>query len=596
VPRKKEGWLGLVLTAVLCLGFLYWWFRPARETWQPHSTAQLVARALGEPGLDQPLERLVIDFDLMETAILQARLGMVPEGLDTAARIADPVVQARTIRQLAQAHLSSDAKNLGTALTMTDRIADIGLRARMKEEILLQLAMLGFADVVLPEAKTPLARARLARRLAETDGQDTARTLLEDGEKALPDLPSDQASLLLTELAWTRVHLAVSDGPEQAFAAIRRLPPSSQDALWLDLFRICFGRADTAQADSALVAAQVTSPALRRKMELEALQSNIPLRPLEEVLAGLEQEMSAAPPGAPQIRLWLELADAHQRTSGPEKSGLALLAALETTKALTDPVQRATFLAELAEVFPDALLFAEAEQALTDAMEAARTVVAPEQRVPLLVIILRHAFNAGDLQAAATMAEEALALAPKIKLSPPLLLELTDFLTRLGDWPAALSLLPEEIEPSSASGSNASNPPSPSTPESGAPTAPAPPERDGMSPQSPEDSPRRFLLDALATTAAEDMIGYPSNDPPNRGEPLDRIRNRAVTDEAAAAAYLPGVPAGYPRARATLAIAKGRLLPPMGPDEGGFPGDPSGPLELLPGQEALPPLIPGADQ
>ena len=128
--KKREGWLGLLLTAVLCLGFLFWWFRPARETWEHHSTAQLVARALGEPGLDQPKERLVIDFDLMETAILQARLAMVPESLETAARIADPIVQARTIRQLAQAQLNQDAKNLGDALRMCDRIADPALRGR----------------------------------------------------------------------------------------------------------------------------------------------------------------------------------------------------------------------------------------------------------------------------------------------------------------------------------------------------------------------------------------------------------------------------------------------------------------------------------
>ena len=63
----------------------------------------------------------------------------------------------------------------------------------MKEEILLQIAMLGFADVVLPEAKTPLLRARLARRLAETDGQDTARTLLAEQE-ALPAFPGEAAA------------------------------------------------------------------------------------------------------------------------------------------------------------------------------------------------------------------------------------------------------------------------------------------------------------------------------------------------------------------------------------------------------------------
>ena len=561
-PQKREGRLGLALTSLLCLGFLYWWFRPARETWQPHSTAQLVARALAEPGLNQPLERLVIDFDLMETAILQARLAMIPESLETAARIADPLVQARAIRQLAQAQLNQDPKHLGDALTMCERIGDLALRARMKEDILLQIAMLGFADAALPEATTPLLRARLARRLAETDDQETARSLLAAEEAALPSLPTTEGAALLPELAWTRVHLAIADGPQQAFDAIRRLPAPAQDELWLDLFRVCFGRADSAAADSAAVAAQVTSPTLRRQIELESLQSNLPLREAAAILAELQQELQAAAPGPDPIHLLLLIADAHRRTSGPEAAAIPLHTALLAAQSLPDPVQRATLLAELAETLPDALLFAESKQALTEARDAARTIVAPDQRLPLLILILRHAFNTGEIKTAADLAAEALELAPKVPLAPALTQEFADFLTRLGDWPAALSLLP---------------PPPPAT----APIAPSDPL-----------SPRLLLLDAIATTAAEDAIGYDPADPPNRGEPLDRIRNRAVTDEAAAAAYLPAIPAGFARARATLALAKGRLLPPLPSTEAPLPSDLDPNPALLPGPDPAPPLLP----
>ncbi len=566
--KKREGWLGLALTALLCLGFLYWWFRPARETWQPHSTAQLVARALAEPGLDLPPQRLVIDFDLMETAILQARLAMIPESLETAARIADPLVQARAIRQLAQAQLHQDSKHLGEALTMCDRIGDHALRARMKEEILLQIAMLGFADVVMPEAKTPLLRARLARRLAETDDQEAARTLLAELEAALPTLPTAEGAALLPELAWTRVHLAIADGPQQAFEAIRRLPAPVQGELWLDLFRVCFGRGDSAAADSAAVAAQVTDPALRRQIELEALQSNIPLREASAILAELQQERQAAAPGADQIHALLQLADAHRRTSGAEAAAIPLHTALQAVQSLADPVERASLLAQLAEVLPDALLFAESKQALLDATAAARTVVAPDQRLPLLILILRHAFNTGEIKAAADLAAEALELAPKVALAPPLLQELADFLTRLGDWPAALSLLP---------------PATPTAPPGSPPSVSSPPD-------SP--SPRQLLLDAIATTAAEDAIGYDPSDPPSRGEPLDRIRNRAVADEVGAAAYLPAIPVGFLRARATLALAKGRLLPPLPASETSQPSD-LDPALLL-GQDPPVPLLPAA--
>jgi tetratricopeptide (TPR) repeat protein len=569
--KKREGWLGLLLTAVLCLGFLYWWFRPARETWEPHSTAQLVARALAEPGLDDPQERLVLDFDLMETAILQARLAMIPEALETADHIKDPIVQARTIRQLAQAHLNQDAKRLGDALGMCQRINHPVLRDRMREEILLQLAMLGFSDVVLPEARTPLLRAKLARRLAETDGQDAARNLLTELESALPGLPAAESATLLPELAWTHVQLAITDGPQQAFAAIQRLPAAAQDELWLDLFRVCFGRGDTAATDSAAVAAQVTSPALRRQIELEAIQSNIPLRPVEEILAVLQQELKAAAPGTPQIRALIALADAHRRSTGAEAAAIPLRSALEAAGDLKDPVERATLLAELSELLPDALLFPESQQALKSAIEAARTVVAPDQRLPLYTLILRHAFNSGEIKTAADLATEALELAPKVKLAPEQLLELADFLTRLGDWPAALSLLPKAEKATSKE----------STPNT--PTA---------IPELALDSPRAKLLDALATTAAEDAIGYDPADPPNRGEPMDRIRNRAITDEPAAASYLPGIPAGYQRARATLALAKGLLLPPMPTAGTNLPTDPTGPLDLLPGQSPDAPVMP----
>ena len=586
--KKREGWLGLLLTIILCLGFLYWWFRPARETWEPHSTAKLVGRALAEPGLDDPQERLVIDFDLMETAILQARLAMIPEALETATHIADPIVQARAIRQLAQAHLNQDAKRLGDALGMCQRIEHPVLRDRMREEILLQLAMLGFSDIVLPEAKTPLLRAKLARRLAETDGQDAARTLLTELETALPSLPAGETSALLPELAWTHVQLAIIDGPHQAFESIKRLPAAEQDELWLDLFRVCFGRETSAASDSAAVAAQVTSPTLRRQIELEAIQSNIPLRPAEEIIATLQQELQAAATGPAQIRAFIALADAHRRTTGAEAAAIPLRSALDAANDLKDPVERATLLAELAELLPDALLFPESQQALKSAVEAARTVVAPDQRLPLYTLILRHAFNAGEITTAADLATEALGLAPRLKLSEAQLLELADFLTRLGDWPAAFSLLPK---PEKAG--DRETPEKTGTPDdSGAPTPPSSSSISATKPELALDSPRARLLDALATTAAEDTIGYDPGSPPNRGEPYDRIRNRAISDEPAAASYLPGIPAGYQRARATLAIAKGLLLPPMPAAETNFPADPGGPLDLLPGQSPDVPVMP----
>ena len=189
-------------------------------------------------------------------------------------------------------------------------------------------------------------------------------------------------------------------------------------------------------------------------------------------------------------------------------------------------------------------------------------------------------------------------IAPKVKLSLPLLTELAEFLTRLGDWPAALSLLPEVEKP--VLPNQGSEVPFPSTPA-------LPTKFTGQGTQQVSQNPtlitrtsedysayfaRRALLDAIATTAAEEAIGYDPAAPPNRGEPLDRIRNRAISDESAAASYLPGIPAGYQRARATLAIAKGLLLPPIPSAETQLPNDLSGPLDLLPGQSPDVPIMP----
>ncbi|RYD33075.1 MAG: hypothetical protein EOP86_14215, partial [Verrucomicrobiaceae bacterium] len=383
-PKKKEGWLGTVVTGVVCLGFLWIWFKPAKKTWESQSTAQYVARAMAEPPAVDPTEKLMLDFDLMEASLLQARQGMAPEGVETAVHIADPTVQARAVRQLAQAHLNSDSKRMGDALSMCDRIADPAARIRMREELLLQIAAMGFRDVALPEAKTLLFRARLAHRLAETDGQDIARSVLQEIDTALPHLPPAEAAALRTEAAWTRVSLALSDGPQQAFPLIKSLPPQEQDALWLDLFRVCFGLGEEASKAAAEVVAQVTAPALKRQLELEAMLSNIPLRPEAELLAELHADLKAAPSGISHIKALIILSDAQRRASpGPEADAAAatLHQACEEAQALTDPVERATQMAELTDDLRDALMLAETTQMLTAASEAARTVKAPEERV-----------------------------------------------------------------------------------------------------------------------------------------------------------------------------------------------------------------------
>ena len=59
----------------------------------------------------------------------------------------------------------------------------------------------------MAEVKAPLLRARLA----ETDGQDTAHTLLAELEAAQTQLPPDQIALLLPQFAWTRLQLVIAN-------------------------------------------------------------------------------------------------------------------------------------------------------------------------------------------------------------------------------------------------------------------------------------------------------------------------------------------------------------------------------------------------
>lgn len=533
-PKRRESWLGTVLTGVLCLGFLYWWFKPARPEWAHQSTAQYVARALAEPPGNDPASRLVLDFDLMETALLQAREGMAPEGLESALRIVNPIVQARAVRQLAQAHLNNDPKRMGDALTMCDRITDPAARERMRGEIILQIAAMGFADVALPEAKTLSLRAKLARRMAETDGQEMARQILQEVEAALPSLPLEEAAALREEAAWTRVSLALTDGPQQAFPAIQNLPLSARGEYWLELFRLCFGLGDNAAQEAAAVVARITDPALKRRMELEALDLNISLRPAEEILAELNSEVKSAAPGQPRIQALMTLADAQRRTTDPasETPAGTLRLAYNAALALDDPVERATQLSTLTSLLDDSLLFAEAENSLKTAISAARTITTPDQRLPVLILVMRQAFNSGKLQPAAELAAEALSSTSGTTPEPDDLRDLADFLVRIGDWPAGLSLLA----------------------------------------RMPDPAARATLLDELTATAAADSIGFDASQPPNRGQPLDRIRERSIHDETGASLLIQELPAGQPRARAWLALAKGQLLSP-----GMNPAAPAGP-------------------
>ena len=391
---------------------------------------------------------------------------------------------------------------------------------------------------------------------------------------------------MLPELAWTRVQLAILDGPQQAFDAITASPPADQDELWLELFRVCFGRGDTAASDTAAVAAQITSPALRRKIELEALQSNIPLRPAADILAEIQKKLNAAASRARiKIRAFLVLADTHRRATGPEAAAIPLHAALEATKALRDPVQRATLLAELTELLPDALLFEESKQALQDATEAARSIVAPDQRVPpARASSCGTPSMPGKSKQPPPSPPKPSRLAPKIKLSPPLL----PGTSRIPHPPRRLACRPQPAPRNRKQNPVALAPdgqPSKSyRTEHPLPSTPPPPA------QNPD--PRRALLDSIATTAAEDTIGYTRPPRPPGASPSTGSATAPSPTKPPPPSYLPGVPAGSPAPAPPSPSPKACSSRPYPRQKPNFPNDLPGPLDLLPGQSPDVPVIP----
>ena len=259
LAKKKESWLGVAITAVLCLGFLYWWFRPEPKPWEEETAGQLVERANKEPRPAGRVEQQVVDFDLMEVAILQSTGKMMEEAVVTVKHISDPLIKKCAVRQVAQTFLRSDPKDLGEAILLADLLSEPAHRAAVRTEILAQLSVLGFADAALPEAKTALQKATLAQRIAGTDeaGQQKAKELLTEVGKELPALPAEEASSVRREVAGARINLTIADGAEAAIAAIKDLPPAEQPYYWEELAafsddcEFCFRQESGAHCQSA---------------------------------------------------------------------------------------------------------------------------------------------------------------------------------------------------------------------------------------------------------------------------------------------------------------------------------------------------------
>ena len=553
--RKKEGWVGIALTVVLCLGFLYWWFRPVPKVWEQESAGQLVARAMAEPAPPGSVERQVIDFDLMEVAICQGRVGMLDEAVVTVKHVADPVIRLRAVLRLAQAFLHSGPKDFAEAIGLADLIADPGGRAAVRSEVLGELAELGFADAALPEAKSALQKASLARRMAATDGQEKARDLINQAENDLSSLSPDDVVGVREQIARARISLTPLDGADPAVSAISSLPPERQPALWQELSEWCDGE----KIDLRRIMPHITDPALRRKLEVESLLFLTKPWPAAEIISKYRSEAAAAASPEAKVTAMISLSEA-QRNSGEPDTTSAATVANQTLKecrtiagTIGDGVTRCRALLELTKRMNLALLFEDAKSTLEEATKTARAVQPLSARVPFLIDAAEENLLQANAAEASALISEAATEAASSAPDGPALQSLATALVRRGDWPRGLALV-NSIADKAA---------------------------------------KLAALDAVAEAASDESLSMDPSDPPPRGEPVDSIRARASGDQARAANLVEKQPAGYARARAWLAMARGQIASPENLNDYMAAGaQAAGPDDGAPAPEAEPDLPP----
>jgi hypothetical protein len=544
--KKSEGRWGFYLTLLGCLGFLYYWFRPQRlemGAGTHESAAQLVGRAMAEPATSDPVRRAHLDVDLLEVCALQARLDMTDDALATARLIGQPDLQAHAVEHLANVFLASDPAELSGAFRFAREVRDEALRADVEAAVYDQLALMGYVDVVAPKANTPLQMGRLVRMVSGADGQAFARERIAELETSAAALPTAEAAQQRENIAMTRINLALEDGPAAAIAAIQQVPAERQAALWIEVFRSFLVRKETPDGNARLVYNAVSDEVLRRTMEIEALQSFLPLRTLDEMLT--EARAAERNATSDHERVVAGLHTVRVLDAGGRLDDVPTrLRELRTLSAREpDARHRARDSLLLATAFANAVLLEESSALLMAAHTAALSVTDLAEQRALLVLVgeesLIHA-QPDRSQLAVRAAWDLRGEAPP--LAPELVNSLALLLVGQGQMSEALTLID----------------------------------------QLPEGAPRRAAFATVARRVTDDVLGYAAPvGPAPVGQSIEAIRARATLDEAAARQMVEQVPAGHERARAWLALAKGISSPPLP-----SPTDPENAVESPPMDDA----------
>lgn len=101
--KKKEGWVGILLTAAVCGTFLHFWFSPEKlDPVQERHPLTWVRRAVLEPA-GTPDDRVAVDYDLMCLALISREVGDASGADEMAKLIETPALRqpaaARTRRE-----------------------------------------------------------------------------------------------------------------------------------------------------------------------------------------------------------------------------------------------------------------------------------------------------------------------------------------------------------------------------------------------------------------------------------------------------------------------------------------------------------------
>lgn len=429
--KKKESTRSIVIMAVICGAFLWWWFT-LDTTPEDVGPAGLVERAFAELEHQKKPAPILMEFDLLELSMAWLRTGDLKAASQTAEKIHEPVLQAKAWQSIAQAYLGKEAGSMGPALTMLGKIPDVELRASAQEVVLMEIARSGFPDVAWEQVSTPLMKAKLIRVMAETDAQNLAQEKLKSTEGEL--LASAQPAVL-EELAWTLVWLRQ---PERVLEMMPKLSASAQDEIYAELFRVT--RMESPEKADEMLSKMPEHLRLAARIEASKFSDKPEVQDqlIAEMAASAKSDSAAA-----QIKLahaqWQLSKPAADTWKSTATKAEALISALEPASA------RIPLLLELAQQQNDGLELDKARSLLEAAKKVTRLAGTPTERLAMMAPILEMTLSGSvedDVKSllnelshdlAANGAVEASSLATLSSISAALLRE--------GDWTQVSTIL-----------------------------------------------------------------------------------------------------------------------------------------------------------